>query len=83
MVKPTLKALAKSLADQENESRSKLGVDEVLLDIFGGFKLNSDRAPVSEELPTSLGTFGGIITFPVTIYSVITSLLNLELVVYM
>ena len=83
MVKPTLKARAKSSAGQENESRFKLGVDEVLLDIFEGFKLNSDRAPVSEELPRSLGTLGGVITFPVTIYSVITSLLNLELVVYM
>ena len=76
------KAQANLLAGQETKSRSKLGVDEVLLDAFEEFKLNTDREPLSKELPRMLGTRGGVITFPVTIYSVITSLLNLESVVY-
>ena len=81
-MKPPPKAQAKLLAGQEAESRSKLGVDEVLLDIINGFKLNSDRVKLRKVLLRSLGTLGGVIAFPVIMYSVITSLLNLESVVY-
>ena len=38
-----------SLVGQETESRSKLGVDEVTLDTFEGFKLSTDKVPLSKD----------------------------------
>lgn len=68
--------------DHDIESRSKLGVEEVILDELRKSKFKVEIGPSLEELPRSVGRLGGVNQFPLTTYLFIISLLKREAVVY-